>query len=96
MCRTIIKAKVLKVSPEAPREDAKEVRERGVEEICLQFHIIKHKGINRATDILNPITCGNSNVFLAGRDFNRKFCRRFFCVCVYVHVDMYAYNTEEV
>lgn len=63
MCRTITNAKVLKVSPEAPSKDSKEVRERDVEEICLQFHVIKHKGINRASDILNPITCGNSSVF---------------------------------
>lgn len=63
MCRTIIKGEVLNVSPEAPSEDAKEVRERGIEEICLQFHVIKHKGINRVSDILNPITCGNSNGF---------------------------------
>lgn len=63
MCRTTIKAKVLKVSPEDQSKDTKEVRGRRVEEICLQFHVIKHKGINRACDTLNPIACGNSNVF---------------------------------
>lgn len=51
------------MSPEAPSKDTKEVRERGIEEICLQFHVIKHKGISRVGDILNPITCGNCNGF---------------------------------
>lgn len=63
MCRTIMKAKLLKASPEAPSKDTKEVRERSVEEICLQFHVIKHKEINREGDILNPITCSSPNAF---------------------------------
>lgn len=61
MCRTIIKGEILNTSPEAPSKDAMEVRERGIEKICLQFHVIKHKGINRVSDILNAIACVNSN-----------------------------------
>lgn len=45
ICSTIIKATVLKVSPEAPSKDTKEVRERSAEEICLQFPVFKYKGI---------------------------------------------------
>lgn len=48
--RTIVK--VFKVLPEAASEDAKEVKVRNAEEICLQSHVIKQKEKKELTEAM--------------------------------------------